>query len=166
MAEAAHLDLAVLALRTVESIPAMVAYWDADQRCVFANSAYRTLFMGGAKVVEDPRGMSMADALGPTYAEDLRFVRRVLAGETQVFERRIVQADGRVIQSRATYVPDIIGGRVTGFTAHEADLTEARDREAALARSSELLERTGALAKVGGAELDLRSGEVWWATEM
>lgn len=37
-------DPAQLALRAVNQISAMVAYWDSELRCLFSNEAYREWF--------------------------------------------------------------------------------------------------------------------------
>lgn len=46
------------------------------------------------------------------------------------------------------------------------DVARRLNAENALAQSTGLLDRTGALAEVGGAELDLRTGQAFWTTEM
>lgn len=131
------------ALRTVNHISAMVAYWDANQRCVFSNSAYREWF---GRNPEEMVGMSLAELLGPAlYEKNQPFVRRVLLGERQVFERRITLPSGEVRDSIATYTPDVVDGVVRGFSVHVADVTVLREREAALERA--LAERDEALAE-------------------
>lgn len=122
--------LAVTALRVVNQISAMVAYWDTDQRCVFANNAYLIWF--GRSPVQ-VIGMSMAELLGPLYVKNLPYIRRALAGEIQVFERQIPLPGGGFRDSVATYTPDIVNNVVRGFSAHVADVTALRQREADLA---------------------------------
>jgi hypothetical protein len=77
---------------------------------------------------------------------NLPHVRAVLAGERQVFERRIQLPDGRVRTGIVTYTPDIVGGTVRGFSVHVADVTSLLEREAALAQTIreviEILEKT------------------------
>ncbi len=45
------------------------------------------------------------------------------------------------------------------------DITERKNVEQALATTTELLERTGEIAKVGGWELDLRTMQLFWSLE-
>lgn len=121
---------AATALRVVNQISAMVAYWDTDQRCVFSNDAYRQWF---GKAPERMVGMTMKDLLGPLYEKNLPYIRGALAGEQQVFERRIHLPNGETRDSVATYTPDVRHGVVQGFSVHVADVTRLRQREAALA---------------------------------
>jgi len=121
---------AVTALRVVNQISAMVAYWDKDQLCMFANDAYLTWFgKSPAQIV----GMSMRDLLGPLYEKNLPYIQRALAGELQVFERQIPLPGGGFRDSVATYTPDIAGGVVRGFSVHVADVTALRQRQGELA---------------------------------
>jgi PAS domain S-box-containing protein len=122
--------LAVTALRVVNQISAMVAYWDRDQRCVFANDAYRTWF---GKSPDEVVGKSMQDLLGPLYEKNLPYIRGALAGDLQVFERQIPLPGGGFRDSVATYTPDIVNGAVRGFSVHVADVTSLRQREGELA---------------------------------
>lgn len=75
-------DPAQLALRAVNQISAMVAYWDSEQRCLFSNEAYREWF---GKSPAEMLGMSMQDLLGPLYALNLPYIHGALRGEPQQF---------------------------------------------------------------------------------
>ena len=122
------LDVAELALRVADHAPAMLAYWNADQVCLFANEAYRTWFGKSRSAVV---GSTMRELLGPLYELNLPYIRAALAGEPQVFERTIPGPDGVIRESLATYTPDIIDGRVAGFFVHVANVTamKALERE-------------------------------------
>lgn len=110
-----------LALRVADSIPAMIAYWNADQICLFANDAYRAWFGKGRPELV---GTSMRDLLGPIYELNLPYILGALAGETQEFERTIPRPDGPgARESLATYTPDVVDGVVRGFFVHVADVT-------------------------------------------
>ena len=111
----------------------MVAYWDADQRCVFSNDAYRQWF---GKSPAQMKGMTLKELLGPSlYEKNLPYILAALKGERQVFERRIPLPGGEIIESIATYTPDVVDGVVRGFSVHVADVTILREREAALERA-------------------------------
>ena len=138
-----NLELADIALRVANHISAMVAYWDTDQRCVFSNDAYREWF---GKKPELMRGMTMKELLGPLYSLNLPYILGALNGETQVFERRIPMPAGGGRDSICTYTPDVVDGVVRGFFVHVADVTQLREREAALELT--IRERDAALVEV------------------
>ncbi len=129
------MDAAPAALRAVNHISAMVAYWDADQRCVFSNNAYQEWF---GRTPTEMVGMSMLELLGPVlYEKNLPHIRAALSGKVQVFERQIPLPNGELRESIATYTPDVADGRVLGFSAHVAEVTSLRRREAILERTIE-----------------------------
>ncbi len=120
------------AFRVINQISALVAYWDAQERCVFSNEAYRQWF---GKSPEEMQGMQLSQLLGPLYEKNLPYIRGALAGEAQVFERRIPLPHGGTRDSVATYTPEVVDGVVRGFAVHVSDVTKLRNREAALAES-------------------------------
>ena len=138
-----NLEPSQIALSVANQISAMVAYWDANQRCLFSNEAYTEWF---GKNPEQMKGMAMKELLGPLYELNLPFILAALNGEKQVFERRIELPTGEVRESIATYTPDVVDGVVRGFAVHVADVTPLREREAALKRA--IRERDAALAEV------------------
>jgi PAS domain S-box-containing protein len=131
-----------IVLSVVNHIPAIVAYYDSEQRCIFSNDAYRE-WLG--KTPEQMKGMHMKDVLGPIYELNLPHALAALRGEKQVFERRSLLPDGRYRHGIATYTPDIVDGVVRGFSVHVADVTVLRDREAALEQA--MRDRDAALAE-------------------
>jgi PAS domain S-box-containing protein len=110
----------------VDSSPAMLAYWDRDQRCVFANRAYLRWF---GRTPESLIGTTLRELLGPTiYALNLPHIEAALRGERQEFEREIPDpAGGPSRHSQATYVPHIEDGEVRGFCVHVAEITQLRN---------------------------------------
>ncbi|WP_373067302.1 PAS domain S-box protein [Gemmatimonas sp.] len=157
------MNAATAALRTINHVPAMLAYWGADERCLFANAAYYDWF---GRSPDEMIGISLASLLGPVYEQNLPHIRGALTGAPQEFERFYITPDGRRRHSNAVYTPDVVDGVVVGFTALVTDVTTAHEREAELRRTTEILNRTGELAKVGGAELVVATGAVFWTTEM
>lgn len=126
-------DQAQAALRVVNHIQAMVAYWSDEERCVFANKAYVEWF---GRHPEQMQGMFLKDLLGPKlYEKNLPYIQAALSGERQVFERQISLPNGTVRESIATYTPDVRDGKVRGFSVHVADVTILRDREKALTQA-------------------------------
>lgn len=132
-----------IAFRVANHVPGMLAYWDAQQRCVFSNDAYREWF---GRSPEEMVGMHIKDLLGPLYQKNLPHIEAALRGEKQVFERQIPLPRGGVRESMATYTPDVIDGQVMGFSVHVSDVTLLRAREAALEQT--IAERDSALQEI------------------
>ena len=126
--------------RLVDHMPAMLAYWDTDLRCHFANRAYETCF--GVKP-KDLIGRHISELLGPLYLLNRPYIEGALRGEEQFFEREIPDPRGGPSRySQAHYVPDVFEGRVRGFFVLVSDIT-ARvraevDLRQATARAEEL----------------------------
>jgi len=116
--------------RILSTLPAMVAYWDADQRCRFANQDYERWF--GVKP-EWLVGRHMEELLGPLYQLNLPYIQGALRGEPQLFEREIPDPNGGPPRySQAHYVPDVMDGVVRGFSVLVADITPRKRMEDAL----------------------------------
>jgi len=135
-------DPSVPLTEIVDHLDAMVAYWDADRRCVFANAAYRDWF---GKTPEQILGHTLQDLLGPPlYAQNLPYIDAAYRGEKQVFEREIPLPDGGVRSSLATYTPRKIGGRVVGIFVHVADVTPLKQAQEELRVAREQAEKQAA----------------------
>ncbi|OON64673.1 diguanylate cyclase [Massilia sp. KIM] len=119
-------------LRTItDNLPALVGYWDADERCRFANRAYLD-WLGRDE--DTTLGRSAAELLDP---QDMREVRPhldgVLRGEPQVFERRLARPGKPVIHALSTYIPDVDeAGKVRGFYMLHADVTDLKRTQSQL----------------------------------
>lgn len=125
----------------LDSLDAMVAYWDQDQRCRYANKAYVDWF---GIAPETMMGMRLQDLLGPLYARNLPYIEGALAGQRQVFERAITTPTGQVRESLATYTPHIADGRVVGFCVHVADVTVLKKLERDLRHAKQQAEQLAA----------------------
>ena len=121
-------DMGELLIELVDHIDAMVAYWDADQRCRFANQAYESWFGRGR---QELLGISLAELLGPSlYALNLPHIEAAYRGERRVFERAIPRPDGSGIRhSLATYIPRLADGQVIGMFVHVADVAPLKQLE-------------------------------------
>ncbi len=118
--------------RLADGLPSMLAYWDLELRCRYANQAYVRWF--GVKP-EDLIGQTLPDLLGPElFALNEPHVRGALAGELQRFERVVPGPDGHARQSLAHYVPDVQDGRVVGFAVEVTEVTPLKQTEADLRR--------------------------------
>lgn len=134
----------------LDHIPAMVAYWDASERCRFANRAYRMWF---GLTPESMLGKPMAEILGPAlYAFDRPHVERALRGEAQEFERDIPDRNGaQPRHGLASYIPDIVDGEVRGFVVLVTDISAIKRAERALRESEERFRLTIDEAPIGMA---------------
>ena len=139
------------------SVPALIAYIDAEARYVWGNESYRRWY---GISPEQLRGRHMIEVLGPSaWASIQPYIERVLAGQEITFDHRLVYDSGLSRDVRATYVPHLDpAGRVRGFGVLVNDMTEIRVAEAALRRSERMLEHSQSTAHVGSWEVNLREG--------
>ncbi len=123
-----------LGLRVADNVSALLSYWDEHETCRYANSAFGEWF-GRPKAEMD--GITLKELLGAIYEKNLPYIKGVLEGKTQVFEREIVLPNGDNRSYIATYYPDFNSdGNVIGFYVHGADITEIKKLEKDL-RASE-----------------------------
>lgn len=122
-------DHCQVAFNIVNQMHAMVAYWDADERCVFSNHSYQTWF---DKNSQEMAGISMQELLGPAlYKLNHSHIQGALRGEKQIFERRLTHSrSGETLRFLTTYTPDPAGDAVRGFSVHAVELpTQTRLQE-------------------------------------
>jgi len=117
-------------------VPSILAYWDDELRCRFANRAYEKWF---GVSPDQLIGTSMRDLLGPKlFAMNEPHMRAALAGEHQIFERIVPGPGGVERHSLAEYIPDIVDGCVRGFLVQVTEVTQLRQTQAALTREKQL----------------------------
>ena len=127
----ATIDMSTL---VANQINAMLAYWDENLICRFANDAYLEWF--GRTKEEMVNKMTIQELLGPDlYSMNLPYISEALKGNKQVFEREIPTPDCKSIRhSLATYFPHIVEGQVKGFFVHVADVSYIKELEALLSK--------------------------------
>ncbi|HZX57546.1 MAG TPA: PAS domain-containing sensor histidine kinase [Mucilaginibacter sp.] len=124
-------------LAVTDHVSAMLAYWDSDLVCRFANAAYIDWFGIGRE--EMINKMTLYELLGPLYSANRQYIDGVLAGKPQTFEREIKSPDGRVRHTIVNYFPDVADGKVQGFYTHVADVTAIKLLEKELIQSNEVV---------------------------
>lgn len=121
-------DLKELGLLVSDQSSAMLAYWDKDLICRFANNAYMDWFGKSREEMIDK--IHIKDLLNHLYEINLPYISGVLAGEKQLFEREIpIPGKEGIRNSLASYVPDFKDGLVVGFFVHVADVTYIKNLE-------------------------------------
>ena len=148
-----------------DSIPALIAYWDRDRICRFANRAH---FDRLGVHPEQLVGKSLDEVFGPGSAGNHRFESRrariaaALRGERQQFDQTDVDADGSVRHSQSEFLPHWNGDQVMGFYAFIVDITPRKIAESRLAQQEARLSTTSRMGEIGGWELERgASGPIW-----
>lgn len=127
-----HADTSAYMRLLVDRVPTMLAYWDRDFTCRFANRAYEAWF--GVNP-DHLIGTYVWDLLGPElFAMNKPLMLKALAGERQVFERIVPGPGGIERHSLTEYIPDMVDGVVRGFLVQVTNLTELKETQAALHR--------------------------------
>lgn len=111
-----------LGLIIADNVSAMLAYWDKDLVCRFANSAYLDWFGKTREEMVDK--MSMKDLLGSIFPQNKPYALATLAGTPQTFERAIPMPTGEGVRyALVNFFPHVVDGIVVGIIAHSADVT-------------------------------------------
>lgn len=119
-------------IKTVtDGLPGLIAYWDKDLVCRFANKPYRNLF---AHTANDVLGTSMLELLGePMVTLNRPHIDSVLQGQTELFERQVTQPNGDRACLLANYIPDVDAkGVVVGFFVLIHDITQLKKSQVEL----------------------------------
>jgi diguanylate cyclase (GGDEF)-like protein/PAS domain S-box-containing protein len=124
-----------------DAMPGLVAYWDKDLCCRFANKTYLEWF---GKLPEAIIGTALQDLLGEClFILNKPYILGALAGETQVFERTLTKADGSTCFTLTNYIPDFDAlGAVIGFFVLISDVTTIKTAELELRLAASIFEST------------------------
>ncbi|MSM40018.1 MAG: PAS domain S-box protein [Geobacter sp.] len=135
-------------LRTLtDHLPGMVGYWTDDLRCSFANKAYWEWF---GRTSEQLIGITVRELLGEElFNKNEPYMRRVLQGEPQQFERTLVKTSGESRYTWAQYIPDLIDGTARGFFVLISDVTELKRAEEEKAKLETQLLQAQKMESVG-----------------
>lgn len=119
----------------INSMPAVIAFVDAERRCVYANELYRQRFSHG----DDITGRTVADILGPQrYAVVAPMVERVLQGEPQSYDWEPFPGLWESVRYEPKRDSD---GRILGYYVIAIDMTRRHQTEEALRASEQRLAR-------------------------
>jgi len=122
-------------IRTVaDNQPGMLAYWDRNLRCRFANRAYREWFGRREGEIE---GIALHELLGSDRMTDVdRVLPAVLSGEKSQYQRVLDGPQGRRVHGLVDYIPDRLDGEVRGFLVLVSDITELKETELRLQQAN------------------------------
>lgn len=126
-----------LANSAIDNLPGMLAYWDAQLHCRFANKQYLQWF---GRTHDDMIGIRMQDLLGPQlFAKNETYIRAVLRGEDQSFERTLIKENGETGYTWARYLSHRINGNIDGFFAIVLDISEIKRAQLLQARLADIV---------------------------
>ena len=128
-----------LFIKTItDNVPAMIAYWSAGLRCLFANKPYLDWF---EKEPDEMIGISKKALMeGREYLECATYIHEVLEGRPQSFERTFVKDNGQKIDTHTRYLPDWDGKEVKGFYSLIYDISEVKLAQQEIKQKTELVE--------------------------
>lgn len=113
----------------VDNVPALIGCWDTNLRNRFANRVYLDYF---GWQPEEILGKHIKDIVGDTlYEQNLPYMSAALRGESQMFERSIIDSHGVVRESLASYVPSYRDGVIDGVYAIVSDITDIKSAQRA-----------------------------------
>lgn len=117
-----HLPGSADLFRTIaEHTPGMLGYWTSELRCLFANREYLNWF---GRTPAQMLGIRIEDLMGEVlFKKNEPYIRAVLAGQDQQFERSLVKPGGETGHTLARYIAHKIDGQVCGFFVLVSDIT-------------------------------------------
>ena len=106
-----------------DHVPAMTAYWDIDQRCVFASRAFADFYGTPA---ENIIGKHVREVLGDEAHRRIKgHLVQVLQGRPVRYQRTVTGRSGEPRHIEATLLPHVgEQGQVLGWFATTIDITE------------------------------------------
>lgn len=137
-------------LRAVaDGIPGVVAYWDRELVCRFANAAFVEWF---GLNPDNAQGCTVVQIMGEQrFNRAEPYLRKALAGEPQLYELGLSRADGQLRHALTNCIPDFTAtGGVQGIYMLISDVTILKETQAKLEEHQNHLEelvreRTAAL---------------------
>jgi diguanylate cyclase (GGDEF)-like protein/PAS domain S-box-containing protein len=166
--------------RLADSLPSMIAFWNNDRRCEFANAAYLHWFGWSPDIMI---GMHLQELLGDrVFALNEPYIQAALEGRPQTFERTLTKADGTVANTLTNYMPNAdAAGIINGFFVLVTDVTILKRAETAVrildsrvkqvrdeqfAQSKRWLELAEEIAHVGHWTISVPDLKIFWSDEI
>jgi diguanylate cyclase (GGDEF)-like protein/PAS domain S-box-containing protein len=117
--------------KLINAMPNMIGYWDKNLTCQFANKAFSEWHTPHP---EELIGISFKELAGEDlYRLNEPYIKGVLTGKAQRFERMLKKIDGSNGTILAQYIPDLADdGSVIGFAIQSSEVTELKENEAQL----------------------------------
>jgi diguanylate cyclase (GGDEF)-like protein/PAS domain S-box-containing protein len=154
--ERLHLANSEAHLRNViNSVPALIAYVDANERYVYVNRQYKERF---APDMQDLIGRSVQEVLGPErYANVCPLIAQALQGYAQSYDWQPYPDVWLLIHYVPTFDPQ---HRVSGYYVMGTDISERQHAETALRESEQRLARVLDGANQGYWDWNLQSNAI------
>lgn len=141
----------------VDGLPALIGYWDRHLHNVVANEAYLEWF---GTSPQDMPGLHVREVLGESvFAQNEPYMLKALAGEEQLFQRTLLDPQGRIRHIQTTYSPDLVDGEVVGLFVMATDVTPHVEAQRQLDEAQEL-------AEIGSWTLIPATKQIAWSTQM
>ncbi len=113
--------------RILDAVPALIGHWSKELINIHANRAYSEYF---DKTPEEIQGKHIKELLGSMlYEKNLPYIKEVLKGKAQTFEREIPLPHGGIKHTIAHYLPEVSDGKVVGFFVIVSDVTALKNSE-------------------------------------
>lgn len=107
-----------------ENLPALILYWDREQKCRFANNHAAISF---GLTEEQIIGKTLREVMDHEgYASKLEYIEGALAGNSQEYERPCTLPSGQAGYQSVNLVPDYQGRDVVGFFELVTDITHQK----------------------------------------
>lgn len=110
------------------NIPVLIAYWDKNEVCRFANIPYQK-WMGYTD--EEVLGKNLKDVLkSEMYQKQKKFIKAAVRGEPQYFETQLVHSElGELRYVQVHYIPYIFEEQNDGFIVLAVDVSAQKEAE-------------------------------------
>ncbi len=130
-------DLNALGLLVSDHVSAMLLYWDKNQVCQFANEPVIDWY--GISREEMIGKITIREISGDSYDQILPYIKGVLGGRAQTYEREVTNKQGKKRNSLINFFPHVVDGVVRGFFVHAADISQIKALETELIQKNEII---------------------------
>jgi len=149
----------------IENLDEIIFTLNADGRITYVSTAARDYGLPPDELV----GRSYGDVLKGDDARDVTVTfRAMLDGEKTTLQGEYRLRDGHGVERwlRISARTVLSNGTCTGVSGSIIDITDAKTMELALRQNRKILDETGRMARIGGWDHDLRTGEARWTNSL